>query len=482
LNSFLEVVSSQSFMQNAIAGGILASIACGAIGSYVVVKKIGYLAGGIAHAVLGGMGIAYYLGRSPIEGALVSALVFAFILGWVSLRMQQQEDTIIGALWAGGMAVGILFISQTPGYNVDLMSFLFGNILMIAPEDLYWIAGLDLIILIIVFLFYKQFISVSFDEEFARLRGIPVERFYLLFLSLVALTVVILIQIVGLILVIALLTLPAAIAGLYVRSLSLMMILAALFGMIFTTGGLAISYQPDLPPGPTIILLAGTFYLLSLIVNRIKKKSLSINDCCSSLEKELTKVQDEKRNILVWVLIINTGMFFIEAIYGFFAQSNALMADALDMLGDAAIFGFSLYVIRLNTIWQSRAGYIKGIIMAIFSIGVLTSALYRSFNPIIPEVTTMGVVGFLALAANLICAVMLLGFRDTDVNMRSAWLCSRNDVLANLGVLLAAVGVAWTNSPWPDLIVGISISALILKSAIEVMRDAKIEIANQQII
>ncbi len=469
-------------MQNAIAGGILASIACGAIGSYVVVKKIGYLAGGIAHAVLGGMGIAYYLGRSPIEGALVSALVFAFILGWVSLRMQQQEDTIIGALWAGGMAVGILFISQTPGYNVDLMSFLFGNILMIAPEDLYWIAGLDLIILIIVFLFYKQFISVSFDEEFARLRGIPVERFYLLFLSLVALTVVILIQIVGLILVIALLTLPAAIAGLYVRSLSLMMILAALFGMIFTTGGLAISYQPDLPPGPTIILLAGTFYLLSLIVNRIKKKSLSINDCCSSLEKELTKVQDEKRNILVWVLIINTGMFFIEAIYGFFAQSNALMADALDMLGDAAIFGFSLYVIRLNTIWQSRAGYIKGIIMAIFSIGVLTSALYRSFNPIIPEVTTMGVVGFLALAANLICAVMLLGFRDTDVNMRSAWLCSRNDVLANLGVLLAAVGVAWTNSPWPDLIVGISISALILKSAIEVMRDAKIEIANQQII
>ena len=469
-------------MQNAIAGGILASVACGAIGSYVVVKKIGYLAGGIAHAVLGGMGIAYYLGRSPVEGALVSAIVFAFILGWVSLRMQQQEDTIIGALWAGGMAVGILFISQTPGYNVDLMSFLFGNILMIASEDLYWIAGLDLIILVIVFLFYKQFISVSFDEEFARLRGIPVERFYLLFLSLVALTVVILIQIVGLILVIALLTLPAAIAGLYVRSLSLMMILAALFGMIFTTGGLAISYQPDLPPGPTIILLAGAFYLISLILNRIKRKSLSINDCCSSLEKELTKVQDEKRNILVWVLIINISMFFIEAIYGWFAQSNALMADALDMLGDAAIFGFSLYVIRLNTIWQSRAGYIKGIIMAIFAIGVLTSAFYRSFNPIIPEVTTMGVVGFMALAANLICAVILLGFRDTDINMRSAWLCSRNDVLANLGVLLAAAGVAWTNSPWPDLVVGISISALILKSAIEVMRDAKIEIANQQII
>ena len=187
MSTFLEVVTTQPFMQNALMGGVLASVACGAIGSYVVVKRIGYLAGGIAHAVLGGMGIAYYLGRSPIEGALVSALVFAFILGWVSLRMHQQEDTIIGALWAGGMAVGILFISQTPGYNVDLMSFLFGNILMIAPEDLYWIAGLDTLILVIVFLFYKQFIAVSFDEEFARLRGIPVERFYLLFLSLVIL-------------------------------------------------------------------------------------------------------------------------------------------------------------------------------------------------------------------------------------------------------------------------------------------------------
>jgi len=252
-------------MQNAIIGGILASVACGVVGSYVVVKRIGYLAGGIAHSVLGGMGIAYYLGRPPIEGALVAALVFAMILGWVSLRLQQQEDTVIGALWAGGMAIGILFISQTPGYNIDLMSFLFGNILMISSDDLFWIAALDV-------LFYKQFLAVSFDEEFARLRGIPVERFYLLFLILVALTVVILIQIVGLILVIALLTLPAAVAGLYVRSLNLMMLLATILGVAFTTGGLALSYQPDLPPGPTIILLAGAFYLLSLIITRLRRK------------------------------------------------------------------------------------------------------------------------------------------------------------------------------------------------------------------
>ena len=480
MSSFLEAVSTQTFMQNALMGGILASIACGIIGSYVVVKRIGYLAGGIAHAVLGGMGIAYYLDRSPIEGALVAALVFAFILGWVSLRMQQQEDTIIGALWAGGMAIGILFISKTPGYNVDLMSFLFGNILMIASEDLYWIAGLDLLILVIVFLFYKQFIAVSFDEEFAWLRGIPVERFYLLFLSLVALTIVILIQIVGLILVIALLTLPAAIAGLYVRSLNLMMFLATLFGIVFTTGGLALSYQPDLPPGPTIILLAGALYLLSLVMHRFKTKSLTTTDCCSSLENELNKVQDSKRNILVWVLLINGAMFLIEGIYGWLAQSSALMADALDMLGDAAIFGFSLYVIRLDSIWQNRAGYIKGIIMALFSISVLIGAFYKLFNPVVPEAFTMGGIGALALVANLICAILLLGFRDSDINMRSAWICSRNDVLANIGVLLAAWGVAWTGSSWPDLIVGVSISALILKSAIEVLKDAKLEMANHQ--
>ncbi|MDC1123144.1 iron chelate uptake ABC transporter family permease subunit [Nitrospinaceae bacterium] len=480
MSSFLEAVSSQPFMQNALAGGLLASVACGAIGSYVVVKRIGYLAGGIAHAVLGGMGIAYYLGRPPIEGALVSALVFAFILGWVSLRMQQQEDTIIGALWAGGMAVGILFISQTPGYNVDLMSFLFGNILMIASDDLYWIAGLDVLILLIVFLFYKQFIAVSFDEEFARLRGIPVERFYLLFLSLVALTVVILIQIVGLILVIALLTLPAAIAGQYVRSLSLMMFLATLLGMLFTTGGLALSYQPDLPPGPTIILLAGAFYLVSLVLNQIKKKNLNIGSCCSSLEKEFSQVDEGKRKILIWVLFINLTMFFVEGIYGWFAQSSALMADSLDMLGDAAIYGFSLYVIRLHPIWQSRAGFIKGIIMGVFAISVLFGAMYRALDPVVPEATTMGIVGGMALVANLICAVLLLGFKDTDINMRSAWLCSRNDVLANIGVLLAAGGVAWTHSPWPDLIVGVALSALILKSSIEILRDAKLEMANHQ--
>ena len=156
------------------------------------------------------------------------------------------------------------------------------------------------------------------------------------------------------------------------------------------------------------------------------------------------------------------------------------MADEFDMLGDAAIYGFSLYVIRLQPIWQSRAGFIKGIIMGVFAISVLFGAMYRALDPVVPEATTMGIVGGMALVANLICAVLLLGFKDTDINMRSAWLCSRNDVLANIGVLLAAGGVAWTHSPWPDLMVGIALSALILKSSIEILRDAKLEMANHQ--
>jgi zinc transport system permease protein len=186
------------------------------------------------------------------------------VIGWVSLHWRHEEDIMISALLAVGMAVSILFISQTPGYNVDLMSYLFGNILMIPQHNLVLIAFLDAGILGITILFYKQFLAVSFDEEFARLRGIHVDLFSLLLLCPVALTVVILIQVVGLVLVIAILTLPTAIAGHFSHTLGRMMILAVLFRALFTTGGLAVSYQPDLPAGATIILLAGLGYLISI--------------------------------------------------------------------------------------------------------------------------------------------------------------------------------------------------------------------------
>jgi zinc transport system permease protein len=272
MSEFFPALASQDFLQTAFIGGLLASIACGVMGSYVVVKHMSFLAGGIAHAVLGGMGVAYYFGKSPISGAIAAALVAAWVIGWVSLRWRQTADTIIAALWSVGMAIGVIFISMTPGYNVDLMSYLFGNILMIPRTDLYIMATLDGLIMLTVLVFYQQFLAVCFDEEFARLRGLPVDFFYLLLLTLIALTVVVLIQVVGLILVIALLTLPAAIAAQYLRRLAPIMVLATILGMLFTSGGLALSYTPDLPAGATIILVAGTVYLLSLLVTGLARR------------------------------------------------------------------------------------------------------------------------------------------------------------------------------------------------------------------
>jgi zinc transport system permease protein len=265
---FFTALLEHDFLQRALAGGLLAVIGCGIVGSYVVVQRISLLAGAIAHAVLGGMGIAWYFGAEPIIGALVAAVIAALIIGWVKLRFAEREDTAISAIWALGMAIGILFIARTPGYSVDLMGYLFGNLLMMSSSDLKLILALDVVILGLVAVFYRQFLAVCFDPEFARVRGLQVERYYLLLLVLVALTVVMLIQVVGLILVIALMTLPAAIAGRFLNSLAGMMGLSVLLGMAFTAGGLALSYAPDLPSGPVIILLAGLSYLLAAFLRR----------------------------------------------------------------------------------------------------------------------------------------------------------------------------------------------------------------------
>jgi zinc transport system permease protein len=272
MSEFITALLNYSFMQHALIACLLASIGCGIIGTYVVVKKVGFLAGGIAHSVLAGMGMAYFFGGSPLVGAMVSALVAAILIGWINLRWHQHEDVLIAAFWSVGMAIGIMFIARTPGYNIDLMSYLFGNILLVSAQDLYLMLILDIAIIIIILLFYKQFLAAAFDEEFARLRNINVEFFYILMLCMVALTVVLLIQIVGLILVLALLILPAASAGQFVISIKRMMILAVLLSMVITTSGLMLSYQPDLPSGSTIIILAGIVYLLSIFVSSALQK------------------------------------------------------------------------------------------------------------------------------------------------------------------------------------------------------------------
>lgn len=273
---FFHAVANYSFMLNALLAGVLASVACGVVGTYVVTRRITYIAGGIAHSVLGGLGVARYLSvvkqwhwLDPMYGAVVAAMLAAVVIGWVSLRAREREDTVIGAIWAIGMAVGVIFITLTPGYNEDLMTYLFGNILLVTTSDLYLIGLLDLVIVVVVMMFYNKFLAVCFDEEFARIRGINTEFLYILLLCLTGLTVVILVGVVGIVMVIALLTLPAAIAGYFTRTLWQSMLVASLLCVLFTSFGLAISYSPDLPAGATIIIFAGIVYLIAAVGNRL---------------------------------------------------------------------------------------------------------------------------------------------------------------------------------------------------------------------
>ena len=269
---FITALSEYSFMQHAVLACVLASIGCGIIGSFVVVKRISFLTGGIAHSVLAGMGIAYFVESSPILGAIIAALVSGLLIGWINLRQKQNEDVLIAAFWSAGMAIGILFLSRTPGYNIDLMSYLFGNILLITNRDLVLMLILDLVVFTMVFVFYKQFLVSVFDEEFARLRGINTEFFYILLLCLISISIVLLIQLVGVIMVIALLTLPAAIANQYVSSLHKMFGLSALVCVVLSLLGLAVSYQPDLPTGSVIVLLTCTAYFISIFVRHKTNK------------------------------------------------------------------------------------------------------------------------------------------------------------------------------------------------------------------
>ncbi len=277
--SFLEAVAQHSFLQYALLAGVLVSIPCGVMGSFVVIRRISYIAGAIAHCVLAGLGLVHYLqvvhgftAVSPLAGAIVVAITASGVIGWVSLHWHQREDTVIGAVWAIGMATGVLLIAATPGYTTDLMSYLFGNILMVTPDSLLLIAGLDILVLLVVVLFHKQLLAICFDWEFAKLRGVRVEAFYFLLLGLTALTVVLLVSVVGIVLVIALLTLPAALANLFARRLWQMMILAAVLCVMLTTSGLALSYGPDLPAGATTILLTGAVYFVVMLGREIVQK------------------------------------------------------------------------------------------------------------------------------------------------------------------------------------------------------------------
>ena len=259
------------FMRNALLAGLLVSISCGIIGSLVVVNRIVFISGGIAHAAFGGVGLGFFCGFSPFLGAAIFASGVSLIMGAVSLKNKHRADTIIGVLWAIGMAVGIIFIDLTPGYHVDLMSYLFGSILAVPAADLWLMLPLDGFILLMVFLFYKEFVALSYDEQFAFVVGIPVKTLYLLLLGMTALSIVMIIRVVGLILVIALLTIPPFIAEKYTRSLGQMMVLSSILGICFTLSGLWLSYTFDLTSGATIILVAGVGFFISQVLDFIKR-------------------------------------------------------------------------------------------------------------------------------------------------------------------------------------------------------------------
>lgn len=275
--SFLSAIREELFLQNALIGGFLTSIVCGVIGPLVYVRQIGYVAGAIAHTVLGGMGIAFYYGFSPLVGAMIASIIAALIIGWVGIYHKEHEDSIINALWATGMAIGIIFIYKTPGYDVQLLSYLFGNILMITSEDIFLMLGIGAVVIFMIILFYPKFLAITFDPDFAKLRGVPIAFYNYLLLILIAISTVLLVQIVGLILVMALLLLPSATASYFSKSLPQIMFGAILGGAFFTELGIYLSYEWNYPSGAIIILLFAVIYLF-VILSRNFTKFLSIKN------------------------------------------------------------------------------------------------------------------------------------------------------------------------------------------------------------
>lgn len=272
MNIFFESFIHNPFLITALLGGCLASIASGIMGSYVTIKRISFISGSISHSILGGVGFFLWLARtkgvlwvSPLGGALFAGILSAILIGYIHLRFKQREDTVIAAVWSVGMALGILFLSQTPGFNVELTNFLIGNILWVTEQDLMTLCALDAVVIVAVCLLHQRLLQLCFDEDQARLQGIAVQKLWLFLLVLVSISVVILMQVVGVVLVMTMLTLPSAIANMFTVRLSRMMLLATVLSIIFCVIGTFAANLLDWPIGATIALTAGLAYVSTLI-------------------------------------------------------------------------------------------------------------------------------------------------------------------------------------------------------------------------
>ena len=265
------------FMRNALMAGLLAAVICGIMGTLVVVNRIVFLSGGIAHAAYGGIGLSFFFGWPYMAGTIGFSLFAAMLMAAITLQAKHRADTIIGVIWALGMAFGIILMDLTPGYHVDLMSYLFGSILTVPDSDLWTMLVMAAVIAMFVVGYYNDLLALSYDEEFAQVRGVPVKGLYFTMIGMLAVTIVMVIQVVGLILVIALLTIPPFIAEKYATSLFQMMVGSSLLGALFTMTGLWLAYRFDLTSGASIILVSGVAFLIILGIEKLRQSARKAN-------------------------------------------------------------------------------------------------------------------------------------------------------------------------------------------------------------
>ncbi len=263
---------SYDFIQHAIVAGILVSIVAGIIGSLIVVNNMLFLAGGIAHAAYGGVGIAIFFSLPIFLTTSIFSLLVAVVLAFVTLENKSRSDSFIGFIWAFGMALGILLIDLTPGYQSDLLSYLFGSILAVNREDIYLMGVILIIVIATIIKYYRDLLALSYDIEFAKLRGVDVKTLYVVMLALASLAIVMAIQVVGLIMVIALLSIPTYIAERLSKSLAQMMVISGVLATIFTLVGLFVSYTYNLTSGASIIFVASVSLGLYLFFDKLIKK------------------------------------------------------------------------------------------------------------------------------------------------------------------------------------------------------------------
>lgn len=275
MDNFLQLFQYQFFI-NASLAAVLASISCGIIGAYIVSRRIVFISGGITHASFGGIGIGYYMGFNPIVGAMIFSVISALGIEYISKKSNVREDSVIAILWSFGMAVGIIFIFLTPGYSANLMSFLFGNILTVTHLNLYMLLALNIIIIVIFLLMFKTILFVAFDEQYARAVKLPVETVNFLMITLVALTIVLNIRVVGIILVISLLTIPQTIANVFTKKFDQIILISIVIGLFGSFTGLFLSYYFDIPSGAAIIFFLVILFILAKIVKSLQV-SMSIS-------------------------------------------------------------------------------------------------------------------------------------------------------------------------------------------------------------